>query len=126
MKPQGKEVKAWVDHETGIVYGGNKYNCHTWMDKMGGSDEFGNKGVPSTSRHGAAIEINLCCLFSLEILKDHLKDSYIAEWHSKLKKSIMQFKIQKGDLKYLRDCLDSEEFRPNYLIGLSYFDKKWL
>lgn len=65
MKEEGKHVKTFVDHNTGIIFGGNKFNCHTWMDKMGSSEHFGNKGVPSTPRNGAAIEINLIALFCL-------------------------------------------------------------
>lgn len=66
MKPDGKHVRAYVDKQTGIIYGGNKHNCHTWMDKMGSSHQFGNAGIPSTPRDGAAIEINLCALFALQ------------------------------------------------------------
>lgn len=93
---------------------------------MGGSDQFGNRGIPSTPRHGAAVEINLCCLFSLEVLHQKLDTGFITSWYNSLKSNIMKFKIKKGGMAYLRDCLDSEEFRPNYLIGLSYFDSEYL
>lgn len=65
MLLEGHHVTASVSAETGLISGGNKYNCHTWMDKMGSSAQFKNKGVPSTPRNGAAVEINLTALFCL-------------------------------------------------------------
>ncbi|KAF2015749.1 glycoside hydrolase family 133 protein [Aaosphaeria arxii CBS 175.79] len=57
MKSEGFDIKIWTDWETGIIFGGNQWNCGTWMDKMGESEKAGSKGVPGTPRDGAPVEI---------------------------------------------------------------------
>lgn len=57
MKPEAFQIDVNVDWETGLIFGGNQFNCGTWMDKMGESEKAGSKGVPGTPRDGAAIEI---------------------------------------------------------------------
>ena len=57
MRSEGFNIEVKVDWETGIIFGGNQYNCGTWMDKMGESEKAGTKGIPGTPRDGAAVEL---------------------------------------------------------------------
>jgi glycogen debranching enzyme len=57
MKSEGFNIDIETDWTNGIIYGGNEWNCGTWMDKMGDSVKAGNKGHPGTSRDGAPVEI---------------------------------------------------------------------
>ncbi|KAK0420621.1 hypothetical protein QR680_014798 [Steinernema hermaphroditum] len=74
MKDPGFNVKAYIDKDTGFVFGGNEWNCGTWMDKMGSSDKAGNRGIPATPRDGADVELQGLCLYVVEGLRDLLKD----------------------------------------------------
>ncbi|BGP12177.1 hypothetical protein JCM10213_004743 [Rhodosporidiobolus nylandii] len=57
MSNAGFNIDIDVDWKTGIIYGGNEWNCGTWQDKMGESQKAGSKGFPGTPRDGAPVEI---------------------------------------------------------------------
>ncbi|KAI8889108.1 glycoside hydrolase family 133 protein [Backusella circina FSU 941] len=88
MTDQGFNIDIDVDWQTGILVGGNKWNCGTWMDKMGESVRAGNKGHPATPRDGAPIEIT-------GLLKSALR------WINQL--------IEKGEYQWKSVTLANEE-----------------
>ncbi|KAI9294200.1 hypothetical protein K502DRAFT_350213 [Neoconidiobolus thromboides FSU 785] len=57
MSDKGFNVEVVLNKENGFIFGGSKYNCGTWMDKMGESVKAGTMGVPATPRDGAPVEL---------------------------------------------------------------------
>ncbi|CAA9999855.1 unnamed protein product [Nesidiocoris tenuis] len=77
MTSAGFDNQIGVHPVTGFVFGGNEWNCGTWMDKMGSSIEAGTKGRPATPRDGSAVEIVGLSMAVISWLDDvHLKGLY--------------------------------------------------
>lgn len=110
MRQEGFSVKVFVDQETGLVFGGNKWNCGTWMDKMGSSVRAGNKGTPATPRDGATVELQglmFACV------------NWLAKAHSQHIFPVGELKLQGGKTWLFSDWADriSAHFQEAFYIG---------
>ncbi|KAI1706251.1 amylo-alpha-1,6-glucosidase domain-containing protein [Ditylenchus destructor] len=145
MGPNGFDVQAYIDHKTGLVFGGSEFNCGTWMDKMGSSPL--NMSIPATPRDGAAVELQGLALLTAETLAK-LSESGLfhkpgleakgtkwtwSEWANILRKSFQdEFFIpkdtkegppvnKKGIIKDSFGCSNKYgdyQLRPNFFIAI--------
>lgn len=142
----GLEIKISLDPNTGFIYGGNENNAGTWMDKIGSSDKSKNKGIPSTPRNGADIEIIALLYSSLDFatkmgdknvfkykgiqLSNSINYPY-THWKLLLKDNFescfyLPKKIHNNKEAIYKDCISNEkdsqtsyQLRPNYLIAMA-------
>lgn len=115
MRDEGFNQKIWVDWSNGFVFGGNQWNCGTWMDKMGESEKAGNKGVPGTPRDGAAVEIT-------GLLKSALR--FVTELNQQGKFKWDSVKTADGETKTFKEWNDliQNSFENAYYIPVDSAD----
>lgn len=85
MTDNGFNNQIGVNPDTGFVFGGNQWNCGTWMDKMGSSEKAGNRGRPNTPRDGSAVELVGLQYAVLKFMQS-LSDKGIIEYKSVTRK----------------------------------------
>jgi glycogen debranching enzyme len=148
MRDEGFNVKIYLDRNNGLIYGGNPYNCGTWMDKMGSSDKAKNKGIPATPRDGADVEIigllysiltflisiypnhypyktvklkdnsNLSLLNWSLLIKDNFENLFFISKRKSTDNFYYQDKIYK-DVVFNGNRPSDYQLRPNFLIAMS-------
>lgn len=92
MRDEGFNIEIKVDWDNGFIFGGNQFNCGTWMDKMGESERAGSKGVPGTPRDGAAVEITGLLYSTLRWVHDlHSQGKFKYDSVAKADKSTIGF-----------------------------------
>ena len=109
MTDEGFNIKIYLNEENGFVYGGNKWNCGTWMDRIGSSDKAKNKGHPATPRNGADCEIIGLLYFTL---------THLASLNKKGKYPFNEIKLNTGKkLKYSEWAKKiKKNFESNFFI----------
>ncbi|EFA84547.1 glycogen debranching enzyme [Heterostelium album PN500] len=117
MKDEGFNINITLNRDNGFLYGGNQFNCGTWMDKMGESAKAHNYGDPATPRDGAPIEITAMLFSTLK-------------WLAKINQSGIyphsSVKVSGSDLKFSEwQKLIQDNFELFYYIPSSSEDKKY-
>ncbi|XP_069581806.1 glycogen debranching enzyme-like isoform X1 [Brachyistius frenatus] len=111
---EGYNVEAGVDQTTGFIYGGNRSNCGTWMDKMGESERAHNKGIPATPRDGSAVELVGLCKSAVR---------WLVELHSNGNFPYVSVSIHRGGQTYSVSYVEwnhkiQENFERKFYISL--------
>lgn len=141
MQSEGFQIDIEVDWRTGFIHGGNRWNCGTWMDKMGESELAGNRGIPTTPRDGAAIEITALLKSTLDWLTSLKNLGFIGvkcnrnsqngfvtfdEWSELIQESFeREYFIETSSCGYYKDTVGSfdpikdQQMRPNYLLAMA-------
>jgi glycogen debranching enzyme len=147
MTDEGFNIKIYLNEDNGFIYGGNKWNCGTWMDKMGSSEKAKNKGHPATPRNGADCEIIGLLYYTLvhldelnkegkypfnEIKLNNGKHLKYSEWAQKIKNNFEKyFFIERKNSNtphdntykdYISDDNDvrhESQLRPNIFVTLA-------
>ena len=78
MREEGFNIRIKLAPASGFIHGGNRWNCGTWMDKLGSSEKAGNHGIPATPRDGAPIEITALLHSSLRFLISQHEQGHFA------------------------------------------------
>ncbi|KAJ5077919.1 glycogen debranching enzyme [Anaeramoeba ignava] len=117
MNQKGFQIQINFDSTTGFIFGGNQYNCGTWMDKNGSSKKSGNFGKPATPRDGAAIEIIGLLRSTIRWLSQIFSDSNQKKYFPHEGVEISKRKSNKMFLSYSQwsDLLD-QSFESSFFI----------
>ena len=131
MNYNGFHISLYTDWKTGFIFGGNKSNCLTWMDKMGSSVKAKNKGVPATPRLGAPIELTSLLYIGLKFMKMLYSEGYsnykgitttkfcitYEDWKNKVKNNFEQhFWIPEEEAQFCKYKVESD-----YVISKGIF-----
>ncbi len=121
MTHEGFNIELTLDEKTGIIYGGNSWNCLTWMDKMGSSEKAGIKGVPGSSRDGAPIEMTALLKSGLDfVIAANQKGHFEHKGVQTKSGSVLSFidwaaRIQENFEKYYWIPEEKEDFKNYHL-----------
>merc|ERR1712023_338662 len=116
MSDKGFNVDITFEPDTGFMYGGNRFNCGTWMDKMGESKVANTIGVPGTPRDGADIEL-VGLLKSTLRWTGHLNETYSTLLKADYVKLPAGEKIEEGKLEFSKwDKLIQQNFEKYFYI----------